>query len=163
MWYGQDNSRHPTVTEKKIAGFFDDYRFLSNFHPCPVTFEGRRFLSAEAAYMSAKNDSDGYKDALMNVTKPSVAKAMGRQVKLVDNWDTIKVLVMTQVVTAKFFQNEHLARALLNTGHVILEETNDWNDRFWGADIIGNGENMLGKILMHTRDLIRWAHWWEHT
>src|SRR5438094_4689505 len=40
--------------EKKIGGFVEEYRWLSNFFPCRVEWEGRVYGSAEAAYQSGK-------------------------------------------------------------------------------------------------------------
>ena len=35
-------------------GFFDEYRFLSNFHLCPIELDGVVYGSLEAAYQAAK-------------------------------------------------------------------------------------------------------------
>ncbi len=37
-----------------VKGFQGRYRFLSNFYPYPVEFEGRKYLSSEAAYQASK-------------------------------------------------------------------------------------------------------------
>ena len=57
---------------------------------------------------------------------------------------------MREVVWAKFSQNPELGKKLLATGDRYLEETNWWGDRLWGV-YQGEGENLLGKILMETR------------
>jgi hypothetical protein len=42
-----------------IHGFFGDYRWLSNFHSCPVYFDGLLYPSSENAYQAAKLSPDG--------------------------------------------------------------------------------------------------------
>jgi ribA/ribD-fused uncharacterized protein len=154
MRYGHEGSRHPTINEEGIYGFFDDYRFLSNFHVCPVNIDGRRFESSEAAYMSFKTTDEATKDLFMGDLKPAKYKQLGQEIVLRPDWEAMKVLCMTRVVHAKFDQNPDLWRKLIDTEKLYLEETNDWNDRFWGADIFGSGHNMLGKILMFVRGII---------
>ena len=39
---------------RKIGGFVAEYRWLSNYFPCRVEWEGRVYGSAEAAYQSGK-------------------------------------------------------------------------------------------------------------
>jgi predicted NAD-dependent protein-ADP-ribosyltransferase YbiA (DUF1768 family) len=44
----------------------------------------------------------------------------------------------------------------LDTGDIPLVEANTWNDLYWGVDADnGNGQNMLGILLMQVRDEIR--------
>ena len=51
-------------------------------------------------------------------------------------------------------QHYDLAQKLIATGNAYLEEGNQWGDKFWGT-VNGTGENMLGKILMKERDILR--------
>ena len=37
-----------------IKGFQGEYRFLSNFYPCQIEFEGLTYFSSEAAYQAQK-------------------------------------------------------------------------------------------------------------
>lgn len=65
------------------------------------------------------------------------------------DWDEVKLSVMETVVRAKFTQNPHLAKYLVETGEAELVEGNRWRDVFWGVySVTGEGENNLGKILM---------------
>jgi ribA/ribD-fused uncharacterized protein len=126
--------------------------WLSNFYPCKVELDGLVFHSSEAAYMAQKCASLLVKESFTTITDPAFAKEVGKSVRLRSDWDTHRVLAMTRVIYAKFHQNFDLRMKLLATEDSYLEETNSWGDRFWGADIEGNGQNMLGQILMFVRD-----------
>lgn len=61
---------------------------------------------------------------------------------------------MEEIIHCKFMQHYDLAQKLIATGNAYLEEGNQWGDKFWGT-VNGTGENMLGKILMKERDILR--------
>ncbi len=146
--------RQPFVTKNSILGFFGIYRCLSNFHMCRVLFEGRKFTSSEAAFMSAKTLEPSVKDLFVELS-PNKAKALGRNIALQPNWDEIRVSVMEQILLDKFTRNLELKNILLQTGNKYLSEHNNWGDSFWGFDVVKNkGENNLGKVLMKTRESI---------
>jgi hypothetical protein len=134
---------------KKIAGFVAGYRWLSNYFPCRVEWDGRVYGSAEAAYHSGKY-SRADRD-LFTKLDPDRARKLSR-VKPYDipAWETRQVPTMREVVWAKFSQNAELAEKLLATGDRYLEETNWWGDKIWGV-YRGEGQNLLGKIIMETR------------
>ena len=140
-----------------ILGFFksNGYFWLSNFEPCSIVLDGLEFSSSEAAYMAQKCAFAEDKFQFTGQLKGSDAKALGQKVKLRSDWEAYKVLAMTRAVYAKFNQNFELKCKLLATGSAHIEETNSWGDRFWGADIEGNGLNMLGNVLMYTREILQ--------
>jgi len=69
-------------------------------------------------------------------------------------WQERIVLVMREVLRAKFSQNQALAQLLLSTGERKLVEHTP-KDRFWGDGGDGSGENQLGKLLMELRAALR--------
>lgn len=145
--------RHPTVTEAAILGFFDEYRYLSNFHLCPVMFDGIEYPSSEHAYMACKTVHLEERLHIATLAKPWEAKRYGRSMVIsTPDWDTYRLTAMLRVLTEKF-KDPQLRARLLSTGNLYLEETNDWDDRFWGVD--GTGLNHLGKLLMMLRDTYR--------
>ena len=83
------------------------------------------------------------------------AKKLGRLVEMNPNFETKKLVIMTEILTEKFYQNPVLMEKLLATKDAELIEGNWWGDTFWGIctnkkmDHIG--ENWLGKILMSIR------------
>lgn len=133
-----------------ISSFRDKYFFLSNFYKAPVIFDGIRYENNEAAFQAQKciKVEDRKNFSKMN---PSEAKKAGRSVKLRPDWEDVKVDIMYKIVRAKFLQNPQLGLKLFETGDEYLEEGNDWGDKTWGT-VNGEGQNLLGKILMNIRD-----------
>ena len=133
-----------------VRGFFDEYRFLSNFFPCEIEYKGLIFKSSEALYMAHKSGDDADLPKFAEITKAGDAKRVGRTVTLQPNWDQIKFGVMENVLRLKFDQNPKLKEKLLATGDKELVEFNTWGDKIWGV-CDGVGENHLGKLLMKLR------------
>lgn len=134
---------------KNIRGFVGDYRWLSNFYPCPVAYEGLAYLSSEGAYQAAKFPA-GERAPFTRLDPDSAKKLAHSKAFDAAAWDARKDRVMREVVWAKFSQNPALARQLAATGDKYLEETNWWNDPYWGV-YQGQGKNVLGQVLMETR------------
>lgn len=132
---------------EKIDKFSGDYSFLSNFHDAPVLYNGIRYLNSEAAFQAQKDPTRSLEFANL---PPGKAKRLGREVKMMAQWDSIKLVVMREIVHAKFAQNPVLSVKLIHTGDVPIIEGNWWNDTYWGV-CNGKGLNMLGKILMDLR------------
>lgn len=138
-----------------IDSFKGDYWFLSNFAYSPFTYEGREFATVENAYQAYKSLDPAIFNAIAQAKTPSAAKRSGQSVvNLRPDWDNYKLLLMYELVRAKFQQNDDLADKLLAINDSVLIEGNTWGDRFWGK-VDGRGENMLGKILMVIRQELR--------
>ncbi len=134
---------------RNIRGFVGEYRWLSNFYPCTVAYEGLVYRSSEAAYQAAKF-SPGARAEFTQLDPDSAKKLARSRAFDAAAWDARKDRVMREVAWAKFSQNPELGRRLAATGDRYLEETNWWNDPYWGV-YQGQGKNMLGHILMETR------------
>lgn len=167
-----------------IAGFRDEYRFLSNFYNAPVTYNGVTYKNSEAAFQAAKflhltSDDirtkvspsmiDGYgfdltddhcvEHAFADMSA-SDAKKLGRKLPIRPDWEDVKFDIMREIVDSKFANNAYLKRKLLATGDEQLVERNWWHDNIWGdcaCDRCKNkaGKNMLGVILMETRTRLK--------
>lgn len=142
------------VSDTAIYGFFKEHRFLSNFHECNILYDGMWFGSTEAAYQAAKSLNPAVRYSFQYM-KPSKARMQGRAIKLRPDWMEIRKSIMSKLILEKFTKWPDLKDLLLATRDKYLEETNYWNDRFWGADMEHKGENNLGKILMATRHLLK--------
>ena len=140
-----------------VGPFEGEYRFLSNFAPIGVRYDGTSFATAEHAYQAAKaRDEPGLFDRIAASSDPDEAKRLGRRASLPDDWAERKRYVMLEVVTAKFGQNPECRERLLETGEETLVELNSWEDTYWGADgETGEGRNVLGRILMGVRSSLR--------
>lgn len=140
-----------------IGPFKGEFRFLSNFAPVEVRYDGTNFATSEHAYQAAKaRDDPELHSRIAASTDPDDAKRLGRQATLPADWDEQKRYVMLEVVTAKFSQNPGYRDKLLETGQTTLVELNSWDDTYWGADAdTGEGVNMLGQILMGVRSSLR--------
>lgn len=149
------------MTELQVIDRFDgNHRFLSNFHEgaAPVAYRGY-WRTAEHAYQAAKSYDPAHVERVRQATTPGQAKRAGREAVLVPHWDTTKVLVMWQVLVAKFGgQDYSLWARLVDTRPALLVEGNTWHDQFWGDCACGReacagaGENWLGRLLMVVRD-----------
>lgn len=135
--------------EEHIRGFFEEYRFLSNFHLCEVEYEGLIYPSSENAYQAAKT-LDLELRKLFTKCTPNKAKQLGRGLKLREDWDMIKLQVMYDICLDKFRRSPELKHKLLSTNPKHLEETNWWGDTYWGV-CRGVGQNHLGQTLMMVR------------
>lgn len=139
---------------KEIKGFQGQYRWLSNFAPSPIMFNGYSFPTVEHAYQAAKAwDNVLLRDAIIGAGTPAMAKKLGSKAKLRPDWDTAKVDIMRQLLVLKFSIPEYRDK-LLATGNAYIEETNYWGDRFWGV-CRGVGLNTLGKLIMNIRDTLK--------
>lgn len=139
-------------TDSFVKGFFYEYRWLSNFHVCEVFYEELMYNSSENAYQSAKTD-DPYVKSLLQKMSPKEGKKFSREIKVRKDWDKVKKNIMYQVLFDKFTRNEDLRKKLIDTGEKYLEETNYWNDQYYGV-CDGKGKNVLGELLMKIREEI---------
>ena len=137
-----------------INCFEREYAFLSNFYPSPITYEGIKYPTVEAAFQAAKTPDMHMKTAIATVEHPGQAKRMGRKVVLREDWEEIKDQVMEDCLKLKF-SDPVLREKLLATGDEELEEGNWWHDNYWGSCYCSRcgdvGKNKLGYLLMKIR------------
>jgi ribA/ribD-fused uncharacterized protein len=147
-----------TPLMQTVTSFQGDYRFLSNFWPCSIWWQGVLYPTLEHAYAASKTEDPAIKAMIRCCPTPGEAKEyMGAHGIATDpGWTREKKLdIMHGLLLLKFGGREPLlTRALLLTGEAELLEGNDWNDRFWGI-CAGTGENNLGQLLMRVRQQLR--------
>jgi len=146
-----------------IDEFKEEYFFLSNFYPSPITFPLRKNFNDECAsmtYPTVEHAFQAFKTldpeahiAIARAPTPSEAKKMGRRVELRPDWEDIKVDLMRGLIEAKFAYGSMLAEKLQNTAGCPLIEGNTWGDTFWGV-CNDEGQNWLGQLLMERRDAL---------
>lgn len=132
-----------------IPAFRGDLAFCSNFWFCDIVIDGNRYGSSEHAYQALKMKEPRHELLVRIATTPALAKRLARKYPMKDNWEQIKLAEMERILRVKF-QIPELKQKLLDTGDLILEETNTWKDTYWGI-YNGRGTNYLGKILMKIR------------
>ena len=141
---------------------------LSNFEPCPVTFQGIQFITSEHAYQwsaCVEDLRDDLAEEVIMSKSPLEAKKIASAVKSdSSNWHKIKFSVMEKVLRSKAESSEEFRSELLATGDKVLIEARQ--DLWWGSGLSYRittttnpkyhpGHSWLGKILMKIRsDLI---------
>lgn len=135
-----------------ITEFQGEYRFLSNFAPVLVSYQGIAYPSVENAYQAAKI-SQPLERVVFESCTASEAKQMGKKTILRDNWEAIKLLVMYELLSQKFRQSPYRNKLLFTVGDTLIEG-NTWGDTFWGV-CNGVGLNHLGRMIMKIRDEIQ--------
>lgn len=141
-----------------INTFDGSFSFLSNFYESPIYCPAANYMAPTVEHyfqaMKANNKPDML--VVLRAPTPGKAKRLGRQIKLREDWEAIKIDVMRQALKLKF-ANPVLKQKLKETGSNHLEEGNTWHDNFWGnchcdrcKDI--KGANHLGRLLMQLRD-----------
>jgi ribA/ribD-fused uncharacterized protein len=150
-------------TENEIKGFFGDYRFLSNFWPAKVFLEGDAYATIENAYQAAKYKKE---ERIYFFTCTAKEAAKYTREHPMDNytvaeWDEAKYAIMDDLLAQKFdpVLNVDNYEKLKLTGVRYLEESNYWEDKYWGVhklrvEEVGEGENNLGKLLMKIRSTL---------
>jgi ribA/ribD-fused uncharacterized protein len=132
-----------------IDSFDGEYRFLSNFWPCVVVYDGITYPSTEHYYVAMKTTDPSLRKQASLVSTSGQVKKFGRTLELRPDWDDVKLQVMEYALKQKFADPELRAK-LIATGDAELIEGNWWGDVFWGV-CKGKGENHLGRLLMKLR------------
>ena len=115
-----------------IKEFQAENRWLSNFWPVEIEFEGIKYPSEEHAYMSAKSRSPLWKQFCANPENTAgKVKRRSKKIKVRLDWDSIKNGVMFECLMQKFTQ-EPFAKQLLDTWPQNIQEGNNWGDKYWG-------------------------------
>lgn len=141
----------------------------------PINLDGYTYSCAEQAMMHAKallfNDH-AVAARIMQVTSPREFKALGRQVRgfVEATWQSQCEEIVYRVSYAKFSQHPQYKAALLATGNKYIAECSPL-DKLWGTGMdpqhsvsipsLGaakrawRGRNLLGVVLMRTRETLR--------
>ena len=145
---------------KKVA---EEYGWMGNMAPYPIKFDGKVWLTSESLFQSMRFDDDSVKEIIRGEKSP-----MGAKMKAKKNRDQMVVVPMSELdvenmrkcVKMKFDAHPQLKRQLMNTKDAFIYEDignrNGERHKFWGAkkwsESEGDGNNMMGKILMDLRE-----------
>ena len=67
----------PTTEPTRVVDFQGEYRFLSNFYPATVVYEGITYPDSEHAYQSAKTLDMNERRKIAALATPALAKRAG--------------------------------------------------------------------------------------
>lgn len=140
----------------KIDHFIGRNRFLSNFYITPIVMDNVVYDSVEHAYQASKTLDLDERDRIRQASTAGAAKHLGKTVTLRPDWESIKLLVMYNLVEQKF-SADPLKSKLIETGDAELIEGNYWHDNYWGScECLKckpvTKQNLLGITLMEVRD-----------
>ena len=137
--------------------------WMGNMAPYPIKFDGKVWRTSEALFQSMRFDDDSVKEIIRGEKSP-----MGAKMKAKKNRDQMVVVPMSELdvenmrkcVKMKFDAHPQLKRQLMNTKDSFIYEDignrNGERHKFWGAKKLseseGDGNNMMGKILMDLRE-----------
>ena len=144
-----------------ILDFRRPFSFLSNFSRSVVYVDGQPCATVEHGYQMQKTLDPNWREVIRLKQNPQWAKqsASMKSFPLREDWDTMKVEVMRNLLVQKFSRHPKLAAKLLATGARVIAEANHWGDVRWGvcqdADGVWRGENLLGVLLMEVRAKLR--------
>ncbi|MFF2875007.1 NADAR family protein [Gottfriedia sp. NPDC057991] len=133
-----------------------EYGCFSNFSPHGFVLDGQYWNTSEHYFQAQKFVGTENEEQIRLTISPMEAAKMGRDRSkpIREDWEEIKNEVMRKAVLKKFTTHKDIQNILLSTkDNMIIEKTS--NDYYWGCGKDGSGKNMLGKILMEVRDLIR--------
>jgi N-glycosidase YbiA len=132
------------------------YGCFSNFSRHGFTLDGSYWPTSEHYFQAQKFAGTPHLEAVRNARTPKVAANMGRDRKrpLRPDWEQVKDDVMRRAVLAKFTAHASIREVLLGTADEDIME-NAPKDYYWGIGADGTGKNMLGRILMEVRAILR--------
>lgn len=133
-----------------IDSFRGPFRWLSNFQESPVILDGQTYPTVEHAYQAAKNQSEMYRQRILECQTPAAARVLGQTCILRRDWLDVRLTIMRELICQKFSPGSELGHKLGATADQLLIERNTWGDQFWGV-CNGVGANRLGQLLMERR------------
>ena len=151
--------------DDETVAFFGELNPLSNFHPCKFNLGGESFNSSEQyiQWIKAKYCGDRIAmERILNCEDASDCKEASRDIVNKDRkgWLDSAEALCFDGIQAKFVQNDHLMKKLLETGEKTLVEAS--YDEIWGTgqhlgskDCLTRNKwksiGILGRILMRIR------------
>ena len=95
--------------------------FLSNFYRHPVRIGDDAYPTAEHAYQALKADDPRERAWVLESKTPLIAKQRGRKIRVVSYWADIRLLVMEQVLEAKFIDTQLADQLIATHPHTLVE------------------------------------------
>ena len=143
--------------EEVVSSFNDSYAFLSNFYYSQIKYEGHTFMTLEHCFQAQKAVTDQDKRVIMSAPTPEKARKLGNDMKLREDWEEVRLKILTECIRIKFEPDSTLADKLIGTGSKLLVDGNYSHEMFYGSCLCDDhknqpGQNILGKSLMRWRN-----------
>ncbi len=134
----------------------DKYGCFSNFSSHGFILDNLYWYTSEHYFQAQKFVGTYHVEEIRCAKTPKDAAKMGRQRTrpLRSDWEEVKDDIMREALMCKFSTHADIREILLSTGDEEIVE-NSPIDYYWGCGSNGSGKNMLGKILMEVREMIR--------
>lgn len=163
----QGSNRQGPIRQGPIRFFGkkSKYAIFSNFADSPMTVGGLDYPTVEHYFQSMKfvETAPEYAEEIRQAQTPLDAKRLGksRDYPIDADWADSKrgqgnsVTVMRRALLYKALQNEEFRRTLLSTrdDQYIIEASP--YDSYWGEGRNKKGKNMLGRLLVELRFILR--------
>lgn len=132
------------------------YGCFSNFSKHGFELNEKYWETSEHFFQAQKFIGTEHEEEIRISKSPMDAAKMGRDRArpIRKDWEEVKDDIMRVAVLQKFKSNVDILNILLSTGNEEIVE-NTSNDYYWGCGKDGSGKNMLGKILMEIREILR--------
>lgn len=134
-----------------LRGFFGRNAWLGNSYPAAFRIDGLTWKSVDHYVFAKRAIKESDRDAVREAETPIKARTVSKTMRWRPDWKEADVENVKAAVEAKFFQNVELGRKLIYTRDIELVHENRWGDKLWGV-CEGEGENLLGKLLMEIRE-----------
>ncbi|RXE57724.1 NADAR family protein [Acetivibrio mesophilus] len=134
----------------------DENGCFSNFSKHGFELNGKYWSTSEHYFQAMKFAGTEYEEEIRLSATPMEAAKRGRDRNkpLRKDWEQVKDGIMREAVLEKFKTHADIREILISTGdEEIIEKTTD--DYYWGCGSDGTGKNMLGKILMEVRAILK--------
>src|SRR5262245_31620313 len=105
----------------KVVKFYrtgDAYGCFSNFAAYPIRIGGLEWPTSEHYFQAQKFLDAERREKIRQTPSPMIAARLGRDrsAHLREDWETVKLDIMRDVVRAKFSQHADIREVLLTTG-----------------------------------------------
>lgn len=142
--------------ERLLLSRKDPTHPLASYSRHAIELDGGQWPSVEHYYQAMKFEDEDYRDQIRTAHHPADAAKLGESKKhgRRKDWDKVKATYMIRGIYTKCHSHPEVARALLDSGEVVLVENSQY-DYFWGCGRDTRGHNTYGKVLMAVRDKLR--------
>lgn len=129
------------------------YEFTNFQTGYSINLDGKQWPTTEHYYQAMKFRDTNLQEQIRNTPRARQVFDLARthDAQKRSDWQRISLECMLKALRAKFSQHPFLKTMLLKTGDKTLVEDAKANDAFFGAGADYNGENHLGRLLMHVR------------